>query len=94
MRSRKILEPILIKDWNNKLEWLEGYIQKTFLVTKAQQARNTKILKPTFKTQLASMLEVIHPSADLKEFSAFVQRANTLQRTWLHSLSDQPLKEK
>lgn len=59
MRSRKILEPLLIKDWNNKLEWLEGYIQKTFLVTKAQQARNAKTLNPASKTQLTSMTEVI-----------------------------------
>jgi hypothetical protein len=94
IRSRvESLEPLLMDDWNSKLGWLEGDIEKTFSVAKVQQARNAKVLNPDFKTQLASMLEVINPSADLKEFSAFVQQANTVQRTWLHSLSDQSLKE-
>lgn len=94
IRSRvETIEPLLMDDWNSELGWLEGDIEKTFSVAKLQQARNEKILKPASKTQLASMLEVINPSADLKEFSAFVQKANTVQRTWLHSLSDQSLKE-
>jgi hypothetical protein len=50
-----------------------------------QQARNAKILNPTFKPQLASMLDILNPSADMKELSAFINQANTLQRTWLHS---------
>ena len=95
IRSRvETLEPLLMDDWNSKLEWLEGDIAKTFSVAKAQQSRNAKILNPAFKTQLASMREVINPSADLIDLSEFVQKANTVQRTWLHSLSDQASKEK
>jgi hypothetical protein len=86
------LEPLLMDDWNSELGWLEGDIEKTFSVAKAQQARNAKVLKPAFKAQLASMLEILDPSAGMEEFSAFVQRADTAQRTWLHSQSAPSLK--
>lgn len=79
------LEPLLMNDWDTQLEWLEGDIEKTFSVAKVQQARNAKILNPEFKTQLASMLEILNPSADIKELNEFIQKSNTLQRTWLHS---------
>jgi hypothetical protein len=86
IRSRvETLEPLLMDDWNSKLGWLEGDIEKTFSVAKIQQTRNENVLKPAFKSQLASMLEILNPSADMKEFSAFIQKANTVQRTWLHS---------
>lgn len=81
------LEPLLMDDWNSKLEWLEGDIEKTLSVAKIQQALNAKILNPAFKTQLASMLDILNPSADMKELSEFIQKANTAQRTWLHSQS-------
>lgn len=88
IRSRvETLEPFLMDDWDSRLEWLEGDIEKTFSVAKVQQARNAKILNPTFKPQLASMLDILNPSADMKELSAFINQANTLQRTWLHSQS-------
>lgn len=86
------LEPLLINDWDTKLEWLEGDIEKTFSVAKIQQARNAKVLKPTFKSQLASMLDILNPSANIMEVSEFVQKANTLQRTWLHSQAGSSLK--
>lgn len=86
IRSRvKFLEPLLMDDWNSELGWLEGDIGKTFSVAKTQQARNAGILKPAFKSQLVSMLEILNPSADEKEFGAFIQQANTVQRTWLRS---------
>ncbi len=88
IRSRvETLEPLLMDDWNSELGWLEGDIEKTFSVAKVQQTRNENVLKPAFKSQLASMLEILNPSADKKEFSAFIQKANTVQRTWLHSQS-------
>lgn len=88
IRSRvEAFEPFLMDDWNSKLGWLEGDIEKTFSVAKAQQTRNEKVVKPAFNSQLASMLEILNPSADMKEFSAFIQKANTVQRTWLHSQS-------
>jgi hypothetical protein len=94
IRSRvESLEPLLMDDWDSKLGWLEGDIEKTFSVAKVQQARNAKILKPAFKAQLASMLEILNPSADMKELSAFVHKANTAQRTWLHSQSGASLRE-
>jgi hypothetical protein len=94
IRSRvESIEPLLMDDWNSRLEWLEGDIEKTLSVAKLQQARNAKVLKPAFKAQLASMLEILNPSADMKEASAFVNKANTLQRTWLHSQSGQSSKE-
>lgn len=94
IRSRvETIEPLLMDDWNSNLEWLEGDIGKTFSVAKMQQARNAKILNPPFMAQLASMLDVLPPSADMKELSAFVHQANTLQRTWLHSQSGPFLKE-
>lgn len=93
IRSRvESLEPLLMDDWNSKLGWLEGDIEKTFSVAKAQQARNANVLKPAFKAQLASMLGIADPSAGMKEFSAFVQGADTAQRTWLHSQSAPSLK--
>ena len=93
IRSRvETLEPLLMDDWKSELGWLEGDIEKTFSVAKAQQARNAKVLKPAFKAQLASMLEILDPSAGMEEFSAFVQRADTAQRTWLHSQSAPSLK--
>jgi hypothetical protein len=88
IRSRvETIEPLLMDDWNSRLEWLEGDIEKTFSVAKVQQARNAKILNPAFTSQLASMLEILNPSADAEEMSAFIQEANTAQRTWLHSQS-------
>jgi hypothetical protein len=94
IRSRvEAIEPLLMDDWNSKLEWLEGDIEKTFSVARMQQARNARILNPACKAQLASMLEILPPSADMKELSAFVHQANTLQRTWLHSQSGRSLKE-
>lgn len=94
IRSRvETLEPLLMDDWETKLEWLEGDIEKTFSVAKIQQARNANHLKPTFKTQLASMLEILNPSANIMNVSEFVQKANTTQRTWLHSQSGPSLKE-
>jgi hypothetical protein len=94
IRSRvETLEPLLMDDWNSKLGWLEGDIEKTFLVARVQQDRNAKILKPTFKPQLASMLDILNPSADMKELSGFIHQANTVQRTWLHSQSGPSLKE-
>jgi hypothetical protein len=94
IRSRvEALEPLLMADWDSRLEWLEGDIAKTFSVAKVQQARNAKILKPAFKAQLASVLEILPPSADIRELSAFVHKANTVQRTWLHSQSGASLRE-
>jgi hypothetical protein len=93
IRSRvESLEPLLMDDWNSELGWLEGDIAKTFSVAKAQQARNEKALKPAFEAQLASMLEILNPSADVKAFSTFVQGADIAQRTWLHSQSGPSLK--
>ncbi len=95
IRSRvETLEPLLMDDWDTKLEWLEGDIEKTFSVAKVQQARNAKILKPAFNAQLASMLDILNPSADVKEVSEFVHQANNLQRTWLHSQSGQALNQR
>ena len=86
IRSRvETFEPLLMDDWNSELGWLEGDIEKTFSVAKLQQARNAEILQPTFRTQLSSMLDILNPSADMEQLSAFVQKANTAQRTWLHS---------
>lgn len=88
IRSRvEALEPLLIDDWDSRLDWLEGDIEKSFSVAKVQQARNAKIQNPAFKTQLASMLDIVNPMADKEVLTAFVQRANTLQRKWLHSQS-------
>jgi hypothetical protein len=94
IRSRvETLEPLLMDDWNSKLGWLEGDIEKTFSVAKLQQARNAKVLKPASKAQFASMLEILNPSAEMKELGEFVNRANTTQRTWLHSKSGPSLNE-
>jgi hypothetical protein len=95
IRSRvETFEPLLMDDWKSELGWLEGDIDKTFAVAKVQQARNAKILKPGFKAQLASMLDIVNPSADLKTFGEFVHQANTVQRAWLHSPSGQSLEAK
>lgn len=88
IRNRvETLEPLLMDDWDRRLDWLEGDIEKTFSVAKIQQARNAKILKPTSKAHLTSMLEILNPSADIRELNEFLQKANTVQRTWLHSQS-------
>lgn len=94
IRSRvETIEPLLMDDWNSSLGWLEGDIGKTFAAARVQQSRHAEVLKPAFKAQLASMLDILHPSADMKEISAFVQKANTVQRTWLHSQSGSAVKE-
>lgn len=87
------IEPLLMDDWNSRLDWLEVDIEKTFSVAQAQQARHAKILDPAFKAQLASMLDIAHPSADMKELSTFVRKADTVQRTWLHTQSGPSLNE-
>lgn len=94
IRSRvETLEPLLMDDWESKLGWLEGDIEKTFSVAKTQQARNAKVLKPAFNAQLTSMLDILNPSAGMKELNEFVKQANTAQRAWLHSQSGQSAKE-
>lgn len=94
IRSRvETLEPLLMDDWDSRLDWLEVDIEKTFSVAKMQQARHAKILDPAFKAQLASMLDIANPSADMKELVTFVHKADTMQRTWLHSQSGPSLNE-
>lgn len=84
------IEPLLMDDWNSRLGWLESDIDKTFAAARVQQARNAEILQPAFKAQLASMLDILDPSADRKELSEFVRKANAMQRAWLHSQSSAP----
>lgn len=94
IRSRvETIEPLLMDDWNSSLGWLEGDIEKTFSAARIQQTRNAKVLNPAFKAQLASMLAILPPSADIRELSTFVHEANTVQRTWLHSQAEPSLKE-
>jgi hypothetical protein len=83
----EILDPILIDDWSTPLDWLENDIAQTFSTASAQQARNTALLGQQGPAQLTSMLATLPPLASSQEIVAFLQDANTTQRTWLQTLS-------
>jgi hypothetical protein len=80
------LDPILIDDWNTRLDWLENDMQKTFSTAIVQQARNTELLGQQGPAQLTSMLAIMPPLAGSQETVAFLQDANNRQRAWLQTL--------
>lgn len=83
----KVLDPILLDDWITPLDWLENDIEKAFSTARAQQARNAAVLGQQGPAQLTSMLATLPPLASSQEIVAFLQDANTKQRTWLETLS-------
>lgn len=86
IRSRvEAIEPLLMDDWGSRLDWLESDIEKTFSVAKTQQARHAKLLNPAFRSQLASMLEILPPASGQKELISFIHKANETQGRWLDS---------
>lgn len=82
----EITDPILIADWDNRLEWLESDIEKTLSTARIQQARNAAITPTQDIDQLTSMLATLSPLANPQELSAFIQNANATQRAWLQTL--------
>ncbi len=88
------IDPILIDDWGNRLDWLENDIEKTFSTARVQQARNTALLGQQSPAQLSSMLATLPPLASSQEIIAFVQDANARQLAWLEAqakpVADEP----
>lgn len=83
----EVIDPVLIDDWDTALDWLENDIAQTFTTASVQQARNAAVLGQTGPAQLTSMLAILPPLASSQEIVAFLQDANTMQRTWLQTLS-------
>jgi len=79
------IDPILIDDWDSRLDWLENDIEKTFATARIQQARNTALLGQQSPAQLSSMLATLPPLAGSQEIIAFVQDANARQLAWLET---------
>lgn len=79
------IEPILIDDWDSRLDWLENDIGKTFATARIQEARNTAVLGQQGPAQLGSMLATLPPLSGSQEIIAFVQEADAMQRTWLET---------
>ena len=88
------IDPILIDDWDSRLDWLENDIEKTFATARVQQARNTALLGQQSPAQLSSMLATLPPLAGSQEIIAFVQDANARQLAWLEAqakpVADEP----
>lgn len=87
------IDPILIDDWNNRLDWLENDIEKTFSTARIQQARNTALLGQQSPAQLSSMLATLPPLAGSQEIIAFLQDANARQLAWLETQAKPPAHE-
>jgi hypothetical protein len=79
------IDPILIADWDTRLDWLENDIEKTFSIARVQQARNAAIVGQDHAARLTSMHATLPPFASPQEIAAFVQEANASQFAWLQS---------
>lgn len=79
------IDPILIADWDTRLDWLENDMEKTFSIARVQQARNAAIVGQDHATRLTSMHATLPPFANPQEIAAFVQEANASQFAWLQS---------
>ena len=84
MRVEEI-DPILIADWDTRLDWLENDIGKTFSIARVQLARNEAMVGRDKAARLTSMHATLPPSADPQEISTFLQEANASQFAWLQS---------
>ena len=79
------IDPILIADWDTRLDWLENDMEKTFSIARVQQARNAAIVGQDHAARLTSMHATLPPFASPQEIAAFVQEANASQFAWLQS---------
>lgn len=79
------IDPILIADWDTRLEWLENDLGKTFSIARVQHARNTAMVGQDKAARLTSMRATLPVSADHQEIAAFLQDANASQFAWLQS---------
>jgi hypothetical protein len=84
------LDPMLLDDWDIRLDWLENDIEQTFATARVQQARNAALLGPQGPAQLTSMFAILPPLASSQEIMTFLQDANTNQRAWLQTLLKPP----
>jgi hypothetical protein len=79
------IDPVLIADWDTRLDWLEADIEKTFSIASVQQSRNAAIVGPADAARLTSMHQTLPPTANRDEIKAFVQQASASQAAWLQS---------
>ncbi len=79
------IDPILIADWDTRLDWLENDIAKTFSIARVQLARNEAMVGRDKAARLTSMHATLADSADKQGMTAFLQDANASQIGWLHS---------
>jgi hypothetical protein len=91
IRNRiEVIAPVLIDDWDTRLDWLENDIEKTFSIARVQRARNAAIVGQDNAARLTSMLATLPQLANEQEMIAFLQSANASQRAWLQTLPPPP----